>query len=114
MVNLLRARRPYKCDVICTVEYYYALRAVLRGITISDITANEERMKAQWAPPTPIETLFKQLKEGTEFAEEVGETISDGQLVRYGYDIFLATGVFTKDCNKWRKKPSKDQTWDKF
>ena len=84
------------------------------AVDIADLTANEERMKAQWIPPTPIETLFKQLKEGKEFAEEGGETISDGQLVRYGYDILTATGVFTKDCNKWRKKKAADQTWKKF
>ena len=84
------------------------------AVDIADLTANEERMKTQWMPPTPIETLFKQLKEGKEFAEEGGETISDGQLIRYGYDILTATGLFAKDCNKWRKIKKGDQTWKKF
>jgi len=29
-----------------------------------DLSANEDRMKSPWPPPTPIETLFKQMNEG--------------------------------------------------
>ena len=34
------------------------------SIEVSNLTTNEEEMKAPWNPPTPIEDLFKQLREG--------------------------------------------------
>ena len=39
----------------------------------NDLKPNEKRMKTQWNPPTPIETLFKQLEEGQAFAAEGNE-----------------------------------------
>ena len=83
-------------------------------IDMNDLTANEARMKQQWAPPTPIEALFKQLKDGQDFATSGNETISDSQLVRFGYDIMSNTGVLGRPCTKWRNQKSSDQTWDKF
>ena len=49
----------------------------------SDLLANEDRTKPPWAPPTPIEPLFKQMRDGQKFALQGGETISDNQIVRY-------------------------------
>lgn len=80
----------------------------------ADQTANEARMRKDWNPPNPIEELYEQLKEGQVFASKGKETISDGQLIRWGYEIILKTGLFNRDCEKWRKKPETDKTWDKF
>ena len=33
-----------------------------------DLSANKERTKAPWLPPTPIETLFKQMSNGKKYA----------------------------------------------
>ena len=77
-----------------------------------DLSANEERMKAPWSPPTPIETLFKQMSTGQKFAAKGKETISDNQIVRYTYDAIVATGLFTNACTKWRAKDAADRTWD--
>jgi len=83
-------------------------------ITTSDLTANEERMYANWNPPTPIETLYEQLTDGQQFAMQGGETIHNSQLVRKGYEIIGRTGLFTEDCKEWRKKPEDEQTFDNF
>ena len=80
----------------------------------ADNRANEERMKEPWAPPVPIENLFKQLEEGQAFAVQGNEIISDAQLVRWGYENIQSTGLFDSDCTKWRKKPAADRTWTKF
>ena len=53
-------------------------------VDIADLTANKVRMKSQWASPSHIENLYKQLTEGKEFASQGGEIISDSQLVQYG------------------------------
>ena len=70
-------------------------------------------MKAQWSPPSPIESLYKQLSDGKDFAAETGEEISDSQLVRYGYDNIVATWLLSTDCGKWRKMKTPDKTWKK-
>jgi hypothetical protein len=79
-----------------------------------DLTENEARMKAPWNEPTPIEDLFKQLKEGQEFAKRSKEIISDTTLAREGYNIILATGLFSSACRKWRQIKEDERTWNKF
>ena len=83
-------------------------------IDAADNKANEERMKAPWHPPTPIESLFKQLEDGKDFAEKGNESISDTQLIRWGYENIQNTGLFNADSKKWRKLSSSDQTWSFF
>ena len=80
----------------------------------ADQTANEARMRKDWNPPNPIEELYEQLVEGQVFASKGHETISDGQLIRWGYEIVLKTGLFNRDCEKWRKKQEVDKTWENF
>ena len=79
----------------------------------SDQSANEQRMKSPWNPPATIETLFEQLQDGQEFAARGHETISEEQLVRWGYENILATGLFNRDCARWRKRTA-DKSWTDF
>jgi len=79
----------------------------------TDRTKNEARMKAPWSPPSPVEELFKQLREGQKFAQKGNETIGDELLARYAYENINATGIFSKACTKWRKKAAADKTWTK-
>jgi hypothetical protein len=83
-------------------------------INQADQTANEKCMQAQWNLPTAIESLFEQLQEGQTFTAKGEETISDSQLMRWAYKNLLATGLFDRDCARWRKKPATDQTWANF
>ena len=80
----------------------------------ADQTQNEMRMKQQWNPPTPIETLFEQLEDGKHFAAKGHEVIDDTQLIRWAYDNIKRTGLFDRDCEKWRKKPHADKDWTSF
>ncbi len=81
-------------------------------VTEADLTANYARMTAQWTPPTPIEVLFEQLKEGKEFATEGNEAVPDSQLMRLAYDNIKATGLFNEACRDWRKKPAADKDYE--
>ena len=83
-------------------------------IQSGDMTENEKRMKAPWCPPTPIEDLYKQLREGQVFAAKGGETISEATICRYGLDIIKETGLFEKECIKYGNKDAADKTWSKF
>lgn len=80
----------------------------------ADLSANEERMYADWNPPTPIETLYEQLTEGQAFALRGNEVIDDSQLLRKAYDLIQKTGLFQDDCKAWRNKLDTDSTWPLF
>ena len=80
----------------------------------ADHTLNEQRMKASWSPPTPIETLFDQLDDGQEFAAQGNEVIDNSQLMRWAYDNIKSTGLFDKDCERWRKRPPITKIWPAF
>ena len=80
-----------------------------------DLDANQDRMKAQWMPPMPIEALFRQLRAGKQFAKHTGEEIPDSVICHSGYNNLFATGLFTQPCYEWRMlKPDSVKTWDKF
>ncbi len=81
------------------------------SITSQDLTANYTRMTAQWNPPTPIEDLFLQLRDGQEFAAEGNEVISISQLLRLAYDNVNKTGLFNDALKVWRAKPQADKTY---
>jgi hypothetical protein len=76
-----------------------------------DLTSNWARMNAQWTPPTAIENLFKQLLDGQNFVCQGGETISDSQLLRLGYDL---TGLFEMSCREWCLKLPAEKTLHNF
>ena len=84
------------------------------GIDDADQTINEQRMKNQWMPPTPIETLFEHLDDGRLFSAKGHEVIDDTQLMRWAYDNIKNTGLFDRDCEKWRKKPQTEKDWAAF
>ena len=83
-------------------------------ITSKDLSANEKRMTADWNPPTPIETLYKRMKEGKIYAQQGGENISNATLVRWSYEIIEHTGLFEHDLKEWRDKPEASKTWTHF
>ena len=69
-----------------------------------DKTVNKLRMTMKWESPTPIKAFFKQLKEGQEFASKGNKTVSDSQIVCWGYKSIQTTGLFERDCKKWHNK----------
>ena len=80
-------------------------------VTALDLDENEQRMRTPWAPPQPIEEMYRRLTEGKRFADEAGDTMEHSTLVRAGYKIIHATGQFTQACYEWRKVARPQQTW---
>ena len=78
------------------------LRDVYGIITPEMLDTNKQQMSAQWQPPTPIETLFEQLRSGKAFAVEGGDSMSEQEQVRIGYNIIAATNLFHDACRDWR------------
>ncbi len=90
------------------------LHTTYGAITAADRDSYHARMRTAWSPPTPIETLFKQLEEGKRMAALAKEPIADSQLVRIGQSLIFKTGLFPDGCREWRLKPDADQTWNEF
>jgi hypothetical protein len=85
------------------------------AITQADLKANMQRMQLPWNPPTPIEDLFIQLEEGRDFANDGEETIANTTLVRMGYEIIEANGLFELPCREWRQKATAaERTFTRF
>jgi hypothetical protein len=90
------------------------LKARWGKISITELQANATRMTTAWNPPTPIDSLFKQLKDGVRFAAAGHEPIGDLQVARMGYTILLQTGLFTEACREWRQKDVELRTFAAF
>ena len=80
-----------------------------------ELDANTKSMMQPWSPPTPIETLFTQLDECAIFATAGGEAIAPATIVRIGYNIMEANGLFDTACHKWRTEvTAPNKTLDAF
>jgi hypothetical protein len=97
---------------VTPLELLTHLKNTYGQVTSDDLTTNYARMTEPWNPPTPIEVLFEQLKEGKEFAAKGNEAFPDTQLMRLAYDNIKATGLFNEQCREWRKKPAQDKTYE--
>jgi hypothetical protein len=83
-------------------------------ITQSELDSNEARMNQPWNPPTPIETLFKQLEDGLDFARAGEEELALNQVLRMGYNNIHKTGFFNVACREWRQTDPATRTMNDF
>lgn len=83
-------------------------------ITQIELDANALRMATPWHPPTPIDKLFTQLDDGVRFATAGNDTPSKPSVVRLGYNLVHATGLFEVPCRDWRAKTEADKTLTNF
>ena len=85
-----------------------------RKLTLAQISAATNKAKTPWYPTTPIQTLFHQTQCAQDLVEAAGDLYTKKQLVRFGYDEVLHTGVFTDGMQLWRRKVSSAKTWAAF
>jgi len=99
----------------CTIpDIFQHLYKSYGKITDNDILDNMESMKAQWDPDTPIEMLYKQIEDGTEYASLAGITIPNKEKVAIAYKLIYQIGELPLACKDWRNKLDSDKTWDNF
>ena len=99
---------------VTTLNLLTHLQTTYGTITSTDRDTYHARLHTPWSPPTPIESLFKQLEDGKRMAALAQEPIVDSQLVRIGQNLILKTGLFPDGCRDWRLKPDAERTWDQF
>jgi hypothetical protein len=72
-------------------------------ITEQELKDNVTRMRAQWNPPTAIESLFVQIEDGVSFAAEGNNETTKPTTLRWAFDIVAKTGHYDLACQEWRK-----------
>jgi hypothetical protein len=83
-------------------------------ITQPELKENEKRMQLPWNPPTPIEVLFTQLDDAVAFAHAGGEDFATTQVIRTGYEIIEANGLFETACREWRQRAPAAKSMQQF
>jgi hypothetical protein len=90
------------------------LRTNYGQIEPAQLAANEKCMRTPWHTTEPIETLFSQLTTTFEFAQAGNAGISELHVIRIGYEIIQATGMFKDDLKTWHDKPIAQYTLANF
>ena len=112
-INALK-HRITKYNNVDPITLITHLKTNYGRIQLSDKTANSKKMATPWNPPTPVENLWSQLRQGQDFAQEGNEPISDATLAHNGYELILATGLFPIPCKNWRDRPAATQTFSEL
>jgi hypothetical protein len=84
------------------------------NITAVDLKINFEHMRRAWDPQQPVETLFKQIQDCSDYYESGGVLIGNPQQINVGYAKIFATGHFVSACRRWNEKPPAEKTWTQF
>jgi hypothetical protein len=84
------------------------------NITAVDLEINFEHTRRAWDPQQPVETLFKQIQDCTDYSEAGGVPIGHSQQINVGYAKICATGHFMSPCRRWNEKPAAEKTWTHF
>jgi hypothetical protein len=84
------------------------------NITAVDLEINFEHMRGAWDPKQPVETLFKQIQDCTDYSEAGGVPIGPSQQINVGYAKIFATGHFMSACPRWNEKLATEKTWTHF
>jgi hypothetical protein len=71
------------------------------NITDVDFENNFEQMRCAWDPQKPVESLFKQIQDCTDYLESGGVLIGHPQQINVGYAKIFATGNFMIACRRW-------------
>jgi hypothetical protein len=73
------------------------------NITAVDLEVNLEHMRCPWDPHQPVESLFKQIQDCTDYSEAGGVPIGPSQQINVGYAKIFAIGQFMSACRRWNE-----------
>jgi len=83
-------------------------------ITPADLDDNDARMRESFDASKPIEELFEQIEDATDYADAAGAPYNNGQVISRAYVLIYKTGEYNEACKDWRKKPENEKTWENF
>lgn len=88
--------------LVTSLQMMNHLMTTYGAITQPELDDSTMRMMSPWTPPSPIKNLFEQLREGIAFALAGGEILAPTSVIRIGYNLIVATGLFATACREWR------------
>jgi hypothetical protein len=71
-------------------------------------------MRAQWKPPTAIESRFIQIEDGMSFAVEGNDDPTSPTILGWAYDIVAKTGRYDLACRELRQFDPVTKDWKTF
>jgi len=83
-------------------------------ITQADLDDNDARMRESFDASKPIEELFEQIEDATDYADAAGAPYNNSQVISRAYVLIYKTGEYNEACKDWRKKPDNEKTWEHF
>jgi hypothetical protein len=99
---------------ICARDMLDHLFETYDNITAVDLEVNFEHMRRPWDPHQPVESLFKQIQDCTDYSEAGCVPICPSQQINVGYANIFATGQFMSACRHWNEKTVAEKTWTHF
>ena len=83
-------------------------------ITEDKLEENRQEMTKAYDISLPIETLYARIEDCVDFADAARSPYSQAQILNTAFLLIQKTGVFNKECRKWRKQLAANKTWDNF
>ena len=83
-------------------------------ITSAQLKRSYESAKEPWDATTPFQVLSARIKKAPDLFAAAEEPFSDQQMIGFGYDAVLKTGVFSEALRVWRRKAIGLKTWINF
>ena len=99
---------------VSTLDLLTHLYTSYARITDGDLEDNKEIMGAAYDVNLPVETLYKRIEEGVQFAAAGNTPFTAEQVVSIAFRIIQKTGMFTDDCKIWKRRPPVQKTWAQF
>jgi hypothetical protein len=84
------------------------------NITTVDLEINFENMRRDWDPQQPVESLFKQIQDCTDYFESGGVLIDHPQKINVEYGKIFVMGHFMSACRRWSEEHTIEKTWTQF
>ena len=78
-------------------------------ITEDKLEKNRQEMNKAYSVTMTIETVFAQMEDCVDFADAAQSPFSQTQILNTALLLIQKTGVFNKECCKWRKKAPADK-----
>jgi hypothetical protein len=83
-------------------------------INPTQLAENYNKMTALINFQDPIETLFKQIEDGTHYANAGMQPYMEAQYVNISFLLILNTGAISDACRDWQRRTPVNQTWADF
>ena len=84
------------------------------NVTALDLQENHALLTKPYDPNLPIDSLFKQVEDASDFATAAGAPFTDRQIIDAAYLLILGTHVYKDECKEWLRRPLTEQTWTNF